>query len=74
MGNECRSVKRMRSWANRRVRRGRTDREKGFIEGMVMEIKKAGEIVPTEGTGGTVVERSLETFGAKGLERIRSGV
>lgn len=56
------------------MRRGRTDSKKGFIEGMVMEIKKAGEIVPAEGTGGTVVERSLETFGAKGLERIRSGV
>jgi len=64
----------MRSWENRRVRRGQTDREKGFIEGMVMEIKKTGEIVPAEGTGGTVVERSLKTFGAKGLERIRSGV
>jgi len=74
MGKECRTVKRMRSGKKGRARRGRTDRKKGFIEGMVMKIKKAGEIVSAEGTGRTVVERSLETFGAKGLERIRSGV
>lgn len=67
-------MEQMRSGENRRGGRGQTDRKKGFIEGMVKEIVKAGEIVPAEGTGRTVVERSLETFGAKGLERIRSGV
>jgi hypothetical protein len=35
---------------------------------MVLEIGKAREVLSAEGTGRAVVERSLETFGAKGLE------